>query len=1257
MRRKRIDHGYTSQGAAVCSNFLCVFAPRNWEKRKSQMLLLFLVSLFFSGNIQAADTCLVDTSQAQFQQGIPTGVAVLPAGDVTLAASGSVDQQNTALSATGFTFHSYHWFGQTFTAGTSGPLSAVDLRLFCDSCTGTTPDITVSIRATAGGLPVGDDLSIATIPGFSSATGQYFKATFATPLNVSAGTMYAIIVRANALPSAGSYAYLTSTTDAYSGGTRLTSTTSGVVWGLRDFDAGFRTYIGSGYVNSGDLVSSLKDSNPPGGSNPTWSTLSWDGTTPANTTLRFQAAGSNSSSGPFAFVGPDGTAGTFFNSTGANLNQFNGLRYLKYKALLSNTNPAVTPVLKDATVCYDHVMVSSADLKITKTNNVSTSTPGSPTTYTIVASNAGPSNVSSATVSDTFHANLQNCSWTCSGAGGGSCTASGNGNINQIVNLPAGASTTFVAQCHISPSATGSLVNTATISSTIADPLPGNNSATDTDTLTASANLGITKTNNVSTSTPGAQTTYTIVASNAGPSNVSSATVSDTFHANLQNCSWTCSGSGGGSCVASGNGHISQNVNLPAGASTTFMASCGIQPSATGSLVNTATISSAVADPVPGNNSATDTDTLAASANLSITKTNGTSTSTPGGSTTYTMVAGNAGPSNVTGATVTDTFPAALQSCTWTCSGANGGSCPASGSGNINHSVNLPVSGTATFTANCNVKADATGSLVNTASISSAVSDPVPANNSATDTDTLAASANLGITKTNNVSTSTPGAQTTYTIVASNAGPSNVSSATVSDTFHANLQNCSWTCSSAGGASCGAASGTGNISQNVNLPVNGSVSYSASCTVAASATGTLVNTASISSAISDPVPANNSATDTDTLAASANLGITKTNNVSTSTPGAQTTYTIVASNAGPSNVSSATVSDTFHANLQNCSWTCSSAGGASCGAASGTGNINRSVNLPVGGSVTYSATCTVSSSATGSLVNTATISSAIADPVPANNSATDTDTLPGTADLSISVSNEDSIVIAGSSVLYTIVAANAGPAPVTNAIVTDVFSAKLDNCEWLCNAGTGASCASAGAGNINQSVNLQPGANLTFTAICDVDDSASGSLVNTATISSAVSDPVPANNSSTHTDTLSHMADLAISLDGVTSTKPGSPVSYTIVASNAGASAVNQVTVKNTLPAALNSCTWTCQGSAGGSCPASGSGHIDHVVTLPRGSHVSYSATCQVSSQATGSIVNVAEVTSGVHDPDPQNNHAMDVISLQDEVIFKSGFD
>ncbi|HVH36788.1 MAG TPA: proprotein convertase P-domain-containing protein, partial [Tahibacter sp.] len=223
---------------------------------------------------------------------------------------------------------------------------------------------------------------------------------------------------------------------------------------------------------------------------------------------------------------------------------------------------------------------NAADLSITETDGVTTAVAGGSTTYTITASNTGPGAATGTTVADTFPAALT-CTWTCVGAGGGTCTASGSGNINDTtVNLPVGASVTSTAGCAISAAATGTLSNTATVSSSVSDPDPANNSATDTDTVTRQADLAITKTDGVTTVDAGATTTYTITSSNAGPSNVTGASVTDTFSAQLQGCTWTCVGAGGGTCTATGSGNISDTVNLPAGGSVTHTATCsiGVQP-------------------------------------------------------------------------------------------------------------------------------------------------------------------------------------------------------------------------------------------------------------------------------------------------------------------------------------------------------------------------------------------------------------------------------------------------------------------------------------------------------------------------------------------------------------------------------------------------------------------------------------------------------------------------------------------------------
>src|SRR5207253_1929745 len=103
---------------------------------------------------------------------------------------------------------------------------------------------------------------------------------------------------------------------------------------------------------SGTFISSLKDSNPAAGLAAQWTTLSWTASTPPGTAVQFQVAASNAESGPFNFVGTDGTAATFFTTSGASLSQFSGLRYLKYKAFLATTSDTVTPTVSDVTVCF-----------------------------------------------------------------------------------------------------------------------------------------------------------------------------------------------------------------------------------------------------------------------------------------------------------------------------------------------------------------------------------------------------------------------------------------------------------------------------------------------------------------------------------------------------------------------------------------------------------------------------------------------------------------------------------------------------------------------------------------------------------------------------------------------------------------------------------------------------------------------------------------------------------------------------------------
>jgi uncharacterized repeat protein (TIGR01451 family) len=386
-------------------------------------------------------------------------------------------------------------------------------------------------------------------------------------------------------------------------------------------------------------------------------------------------------------------------------------------------------------------------------------------------------------------------------------------------------------------------------------------------------------------------------------------------------------------------------------------------------------------------------------ADLAVAKSDGATTAVPGQAITYTITVTNNGPGPVTGATVTDTIPAALMGATWTCVGTGGGSCAPSGSGNIaDAAVNLPVGASATYTLDAVIDSAATGSVSNTATAATpaGIEDPAPGNNTATDTDTLTPQADLAVTKTDGQTTAVPGEPVTYTIVVTNNGPSNASGTTVNDTVPAALTSASWSCAGTAGGSC-TSSGAGSIADSgVDLPVGATVTYLLTATVDRAATGLLSNSASAATAsgITDPVTANSTATDTDTLTPRVELAITKTDGQTSAVVGQPIAYTITVTNAGPSDVTGARVVDDVPALIDGATWTCTGSGNATC-VASGSGDIDSSANVPVGGIATYVLQGTVNLSGSGTLVNTATVSapSGVTDTTPGNNTASDSDVL------------------------------------------------------------------------------------------------------------------------------------------------------------------------------------------------------------------------------------------------------------------------
>lgn len=185
-------------------------------------------------------------------------------------------------------------------------------------------------------------------------------------------------------------------------------------------------------------------------------------------------------------------------------------------------------------------------------------------------------------------------------------------------------------------------------------------------------------------------------------------------------------------------------------------------------------------------------------------------------------------------------------------------------------------------------------------------------------------------TKTDGVASVVAGSSTTYTIVVTDAGPGNAHGTIVTDAAVSGLTKTGLTCTASGGAVCPTGLTVAQLEAGVTvatLPFNGSLTFSVTATVSASG-GSVTNsvTATAPAAAIEADLTNNTATDINTVTPGANLGVTKTDGVTSLATGGTTSYTVVVSNAGPSAATLATITDAAAAGLTKTSVSCAAAG-------------------------------------------------------------------------------------------------------------------------------------------------------------------------------------------------------------------------------------------------------------------------------------------------------------------------------------------
>jgi uncharacterized repeat protein (TIGR01451 family) len=502
----------------------------------------------------------------------------------------------------------------------------------------------------------------------------------------------------------------------------------------------------------------------------------------------------------------------------------------------------------------------------------------------------------------------------------------------------------------------------------------------------------------------------------------------------------------------------------------------------------------------------------------------------PGGNITYTQTVNNNGPQPALNVVFSEAIPSNTTFVSmptpagWTCT------TPAVGAtGNI--SCTLPSndpSVLSTFTLVVKVGAGTPSgtTISDTDSVSSGVNDTNLANNTATVNTLVATPASADISVTNSAAPTTvaPGANVTYTQSLTNNGPSTATTVSFTEavptntTFVSLTKPGTWTCTTPPVGS------TGNISCTIASLASGATgAFSFVAQVnAGTATGTVISDTDMgSSAITDPNSSNNSATVNVNVAAAsqADMAVTMTDSPNPVLAGANITYTAVVTNNGPATATTVTAVDTVPANTTFVSdvvpagWTCVvNATTVSCS--------NPSVAANASSTFTFVFAVTAGTAPGTVIVNSITVGSAVSDPTAANNTATTNTavTSPSQADLSISKSASPDPVNQGDTLVYTLTVANNGPAAAASVVVTDPLPTAVT---YISSSATQGTCSQA-AGTVTCNIGtMSNGQIVTVTINATATTMSTASFaVNTASVSSATSDPDNTNNSSTFTSTV-----------------------------------------------------------------------------------------------------------------------------------------
>ncbi|AFS78893.1 repeat domain-containing protein [Gottschalkia acidurici 9a] len=527
--------------------------------------------------------------------------------------------------------------------------------------------------------------------------------------------------------------------------------------------------------------------------------------------------------------------------------------------------PVPNPTLNTATINYSYTPVSggiegmytvnsntvplnvvaSADVAVVKTATPNPVNPGELITYTINISNAGPSDAQNVVLTDVIPSNIIGAEFSIDG-GVTWNPWTGSYNVGTLVN---GEVRTILIRGTVSPLTTGTITNTAEVTSTTPDPDPGNNTSTITTEVNQSADISVEKTAVTNPVAAGEMIVYRIRVLNAGPSDAQNVVLTDSIPSIITGTEFSIDG-GVTWNAWTGNYNIGTLVN---GDERTILIRGIVSASATGTITNTAEVTSTTPDPNPNNNTSTVVTEISGStsADISVEKIVVTSPVVAGGILAYRIRVSNAGPSDAQNVNLTDIIPSSITGAEFSIDGGL--------TWNMwlgSYSIGTLANGDErTILIRGIVSAPATGSITNTAEVTSTTPDPDPDNNRSTVTTEVSASADISVVKRANPCVVTLCGIIVYTIAISNAGPSDAQDVNLIDTIPSSLTEAQFSID--GGVTWNSWTNSYNIG---NLAAGTSRIILIRARISPLATEIIINTARVTSITPDPNLNNNIST-------------------------------------------------------------------------------------------------------------------------------------------------------------------------------------------------------------------------------------------------------------------------------------------------------------------------------------------------------------------------------------------------------------